>query len=357
MGTVGLRRRGAHMPAGQVAGFPAPAPVGQRRHSWELTAAARVASIAILTRRTRVVLRQHILLLLIALSVAPVVAAGTDIKVLNNDAYFPEGPVWYRGKLYYVEYGRNTVTRWDGRKNTVFAIEKGCGQSAVIPTVRGDFITTCYDNGTIGRMSADGTVLSAYTHDHDGNRFVGPNDFAPDGHGGIYFTASGTQGPAIDGKIFYIAADGTISQKAVDLHSANGLAVSMEDGTLYVAETEESRLLQFKIGPDAALSERRVFLNLNDLTDHAGHIWPHGVKIDSKGEIYIGQSPRDPHAPLAGKIFVVSPDGKLLRTLSLPSPGVPNFAFSPDEKTLYVTAVDQLDKAPFHGKVYAIGNN
>jgi len=81
------------------------------------------------------------------------------------------------------------------------------------------------------------------------------------------------------------------------------------------------------------------------------------VKIDSKGQIYIGQNPRDPQAPLAGKIFVVSPDGKLLRTLSLPSPGVPNFAFSPDEKTLYVTAVDQLDKAPYHGKVYAIGNN
>jgi gluconolactonase len=305
----------------------------------------------------RVALSKRILFSLIAVSLTAFALADTGVKILNSDAHFPEGPVWYRGKLYYVEYGRNTVIRWDGRKNTVFATEKGCGQSAVVPTVRGDFITTCYDNGTIGRVSADGTVLSAYTHDHDGNRFVGPKDFAPDGHGGIYFTTSGTQGPTIDAKIFYVAADGTISQKAVDLHSANGLAVSKEGGTLYVAEGEESRLLQFKIGPDATLSERRVFLNLDDLTDHVGHIWPDGVKIDSKGDIYIGQSPRDPQAPLAGKIFVVSPDGKLLRTLSLPSPGVPNFAFSPDEKTLYVTGVDQLDKAPYHGKVYAIGNN
>jgi gluconolactonase len=54
---------------------------------------------------------------------------------------------------------------------------------------------------------------------------------------------------------------------------------------------------------------------------------------------------------------VVSAEGKLLRTLRLPSPGVPNFAFSPDEKTLFVTAVDQLDKKPFQGKVYAVGNN
>jgi len=322
-----------------------------------LTAAAQVASIAVFAPADVCALNKHILVLLIAVSGASAALADSDIRILNSDAHFPEGPVWYRGNLYYVEYGRNTVTRWDGRRNTVFATEAGCGQSAVMPTVRGDFITACYDNGTIGRMSADGKVLSAYTHDHDGNRFVGPNDFAPDAHGGIYFTTSGTQGPTIDAKVFYIAADGTISQKAVDLHSANGLAVSKEGGILYVVETEESRLLQFKIGPDATLAERRVFLNLDDVTDHVGHIWPDGVKIDSKGAIYIGQSPRDPQAPLAGKIFVVSPDGKLLRTLSLPSPGVPNFAFSPDEKTLYVTGVDQLDKAPYHGKIYAVGNN
>jgi len=53
---------------------------------------------------------------------------------------------------------------------------------------------------------------------------------------------------------------------------------------------------------------------------------------------------------------VVNSDGKLLRTLKLPSPGVPNLTFSPDEKTLYVTAVDQLDQPPYHGKVYAVAN-
>lgn len=300
-------------------------------------------------------MRTRLLILLVAAT--SVALADPGVKILNGDAFFPEGPVWFRGKLYYAEYGRNAVTRWDGHRNTVFATEKGCGQSAVIPTVRGDFLTTCYDNGTIGRMSADGRVLSAYTHDRDGNRFIGPNDFAPDTHGGIYFTTSGSQGPAIDAKVFYIAADGTITQKATDLHGANGLAVSKEGNLLYVAETEENRLLQFSIGPDAALSNRRVFINMDALTGHVGHIWPDGVKVDSKDQIYIGQSPRDPHSPLAGRIFVVSPEGRLARTVSLPSPGVPNFAFSPDEKMLYVTAVDQLDKAPYHGKIYAVANN
>ena len=60
--------------------------------------------------------------------------------------------------------------------------------------------------------------------------------------------------------------------------------------------------------------------------------------------------------PLLGQIFVLDARGSLLRTLNLPSPKVPNLAFSPDEKTIYVTALDQIDKSPYRGKVYSIPN-
>jgi len=153
-----------------------------------------------------------------------------------------------------------------------------------------------------------------------------------------------------------IAADGTITQEATAVHSANGIVVSNDGQILYAIETEDHRLIQFKIAPDASLSDRRVFLDLDKLTHHVGHIYPDGVKIDSKGLLYIGQNPRDVHAPLAGIIFVVDAAGTLLRTLQLPSPGVPNLALSPDEKTVYVMALDQLDKPPYQGKVYAIAN-
>jgi len=283
-------------------------------------------------------------------------AQADGIKVINDDVHFPEGPVWSHGKLYYVEYDRNTVTVWDGAKNSIFWSQKGCGPSAVAISSQGEFVTTCYDNGTIGRISADGKTLPPYSHDKDGNRFVGPNDFAADLHGGMYFTASGDPGPVINGKIFYISSNGTITQEATDVHAANGIAVSKDGKILYAVETEEHRLLQFKIAADASLSDRRIFLNLDDLTKNVVHLYPDGVKIDSKGTLYIGQNPRDPKAPLAGTVFVVNSDRKLLRTLKLPSPGVPNLTFSPDEKTVYVTALDQIDKPPFRGKIYAIVN-
>jgi gluconolactonase len=284
-------------------------------------------------------------------------AATAGVKVLNDDASYPEGPVWHDGKLYYVEYGRDAVTVWDGRTNQRFWSQPGCGQSAVIDTSRGDFLTTCFDSGTIGRFDGTGKTLAPYAHDQDGNRFLGPNDFAPDGTGGIYFTASGTMGhgPVTDGKVFYIAPDETITQKITGLHNANGIAVSKDRKTLYVVETDANRLLQFDIAADGSLSGRRVFVNLDDLTGHRVHIWPDGVKIDSRGEIYIGQSPRALHVPLAGTLFVVDSHAHLLRTLVLPSLQVPNLAFSPDEKTLYVAGVDELDK-PYRGKLYSIPN-
>ncbi len=300
---------------------------------------------------------KSLLLGLVLLAGAAPMARAAEVRVLNDDAHFPEGPIWYQGKLYYVEYDRNSVTTWDGVHNRIFWQKPGCGPSAVIPTASGEFLTTCYDNGSLGRIAADGKDLPPYTHDKDGHPFVGPNDFAPDHHGGIYFTCSGTApGPVIDGKIFYLAADGTITQEATDVHSANGIVVSNDGAILYAIETEDNRLIQFRIGAGGSLSERRVFLNLDELTHHVTHIYPDGVKMDSRGLLYIGQNPRDPHAPLAGVIFVVDAAGTLLRTLTLPSPGVPNLALSPDEHTLYVMALDQLDKPPYQGKVYSIAN-
>lgn len=283
-------------------------------------------------------------------------AQAGEPQVLNADAHFPEGPVWHRGKLYYVEYDRHAVMSWDGEKNAVFWSQKGCGPSAVIDTARGEFLTTCYDSGTIGRISASGRTLPPYTHDRRGGRFVGPNDFARDARGGIYFTTSGDPFPVINGKVFYLTSDGTISLVASEIQSANGLAVSRDGRILYVIETEGHRLLQFRIGAGGVLSDRRVFLNLDDLTGNQVHLYPDGVKIDSKGQIYIGQNPHDPKAPLAGTIFVVNAAGQLLRTLTVPSPGVPNMAFGPDERTLYVTALDQLDQSPYQGKIYSIAN-
>jgi sugar lactone lactonase YvrE len=60
------------------------------------------------------------------------IAFAGDIKVINAKSGFPEGPLWHNDKLYYVEYGSQTVMTWDGNQNQEFWKKEGCGPSAIV---------------------------------------------------------------------------------------------------------------------------------------------------------------------------------------------------------------------------------
>jgi sugar lactone lactonase YvrE len=68
-----------------------------------------------------------------------------------------------------------------------------------------------------------------------------------------------------------------------------------------------------------------------------------------KDKLYYGQYSK-------GRIVVVSPDKKLVRTIDVPSPAAPNLCFGPDEKVVYIMAVDDQSNAPYWGKVYEVPN-
>ena len=69
-------------------------------------------------------MRKPLLSLLVAVGAASAGAAD-GIKVLNDDAHFAEGPIFYAGKLYYVEYDRNSVTTWDGTQQHGILVQAG----------------------------------------------------------------------------------------------------------------------------------------------------------------------------------------------------------------------------------------
>ena len=263
------------------------------------------------------------LLFVLLASVAAVPAIAGDIKVINDKAAFPEGPAFVDGKLHYVEYGGNTIDVWDGTTNTVLWKSDGCGPSAVLPLGSGDLVVTCYDNGTIARVSRDGKTVASYDKDKNGGVLQGPNDLAADGKGGVYFTASGPweSGPIV-GKVFHLADDGTIVEVANDLHYANGIVMAADGKRLFV-----------RVG----------------VVDEASGIgaYPDGIKLGPDGNFYIGQYSK-------GRIVVVDKDAKFVKAIDLPSPTAPNMAFSPDGKLLYVMSVDDTAKAPYWGKVYEV---
>jgi sugar lactone lactonase YvrE len=276
---------------------------------------------------------------------------ANDVQVVNPKAGFPEGPFWHQNRLFYVEYGSQTILTWDGNRNEQFWKMEGCGPSAVIALSTGEFLVTCYDSGSIVRISPQGKTIAKYTQDSKGQTFLGPNDFTADGKGGVYFTASGPwESDPIVGKIFYINSNFEIREVANDLHYANGIVLSKDGKILYLAESEAARVIQFAVGDDGALSNRKLFVRVGQVDPDSGaNAYPDGLKMDSKGNLYIGQYSK-------GRILVISPEKKLVRTLDVPSPAAPNMAFSPKEDFLYVMAVDDQNNAPYWGKVYKVPN-
>ena len=283
----------------------------------------------------------------------PAVAAAADIEMIVDGARFPEGPEVIDGTLYYVEYGGHTIMTWDGKANTMFWTQDGCGPSAVLQIPGGDFLVTCYDSGTIARVSAKGETIANYDKDADGNALQGPNDLTPNGKGGAYFTTSGPweSGPIV-GHVYHIGADGKMVSVADDLHYANGIVLSHDGKTLYVIESEAARIIQFKVADDGSLSDRRLFFRYADIGmthEGAAQPYPDGMKLDKAGNFFVGHFS-------APQILVLSPEGKVLGEIQVPSSATPNLALSADESTVYVMAVADTANAPYLGAVWAAKN-
>lgn len=276
-------------------------------------------------------------------------AALADPTVINPEAYFPEGPTILDGKLLYVQYGGNVATLWDGAKNTEFWKQDGCGPSAIVPY--GDnFAVTCYDSGSMAIVSKEGKTVASYNKTDTGAPLLGPNDGTPDGKGGIYFTCSGPVDPmTVQGSVMHLAPDGTIKEVANDIEQANGVTRSPDGSLLYVNASVAGQVLTFKIGADGSLTDRRMFLHMPTLNGEAPDANPDGIKFGPDGNIYIGEAS-------SGHIVKVDPKGQLLHRFEVPSVAAPNFTWSPDGKTLYVMAVDDMAKAPYKGKVYSLPN-
>lgn len=295
--------------------------------------------------------------LLAASILLPTASVADEAEVINAEARFPEGPTMIGDTLYYVEYGGHTVMTWNGEENAVFWQQEGCGPSAVVQLEGGDLLVTCYDSGSIARLSPSGETLANYDEDASGGGLLGPNDLTLDGRGGAYFTASGPwESAPIVGEVYHIDAGGRILSVADDLHYANGIALSREGtmgesgDTLYVIESEASRIIQFAVAEDGSLSDRRLLARHSDLgVAHAWGPYPDGMKVDSEGFLYVGHYS-------AGEILVLDPQGQLVQSIAVPSTAAPNLALSADESTLYVMGVDDTENPPYLGKVYAIDN-
>jgi gluconolactonase len=279
--------------------------------------------------------------------------ARAGVEAIDPEARYPEGPLWDQGRLLYVEYAGDGIKAWDGKHPTAYWRKDHCGANALIHFHGDHLLVACYDGNYLVELDAQGKELRTIVKDSAGKPFAGPNDFSTDGHGGVYFSASGVYDikAPITGAVLHLSADGRELRPVADtIHYSNGLTLSKDGKHLLVAEMLAGRILSFPIEADGNLGPRVVWARLQDLAPPTPHEdaynGPDGIKLGPDGNYYIAQNG-------SGRVLVVSEDKKLVRMIEVPTPYVTNVGFGPGgADTVYITGAFDQWKPPFPGAVY-----
>ena len=274
------------------------------------------------------------------------VPADARIEKLADGFSFTEGPVWVReeSRLLFSDIRDNVLYQWteaEGASPLIDPVFEGdlTGRGSVSSNgltldAEGRLIICEHGNRLISRLEPDGT-RTTLVDNYQGRRLNSPNDAVYGSDGSLYFTDPpyGLEGleesplRELDfNGIYRLAPDGELELLYADQTRPNGIALSPDETTLYVANSDANQKVwyAYDIG-DEGVSNPRVFYDVNDQTAPGG---ADGMKVDGAGHIF---------ATGPGGVWVFAPDGTHLGSIQ-PDEVPANVGWGDDGRTLYMTA-------------------
>jgi gluconolactonase len=193
-----------------------------------------------------------------------------------------------------------------------------------------------YKGGSIQRVNlASGKVETLYTR-CDGHPLHGPNDIVFDKHGGFWFTDFGKkfEDHMKHGSIYYARTNGSfIRRAAFPLLTPNGIGLSPDGNTVYVSETESSRVWSYPVKAPGEL-QLQPFPSPNGgklLHGLPGYQRFDSLAVEESGNVCVATLVR-------GGISVFAPSGELLEFHEAPEGYCTNICFGgKDMRTAYIT--------------------
>ncbi len=282
-------------------------------------------------------------------------------RVLATGLAFPEGPVVMPdGSVILVEIRAQQLTRVfpDGRKEVVAKIPGGPNGAALGPDgkiyicnnggfswapSRGGVImpgapdASEYIGGSIQRVDIQSGKVETLFDKVGDHPLKGPNDLVFDKQGGLWFTDLGKRRARdMDVGAFYYMKPGAsgVIEGHFGMLPANGIGLSPDEKTVYVAETPTARLWAFKVGNPGEIVPSDVIYRGErgkPIAGLGGYQMFDSLAVEASGNVCVATL-------INGSISVIAPDGKLVEQVPTGDNVTTNIAFGgPELKTAYIT--------------------
>lgn len=250
------------------------------------------------------------------------VAPATLVK---GGYQFLEGPQWLpaENKLVFSDVQGNRILQLTppSTEPTDFRNPSAGANGNAID--KNGLLYTCEHTGKrVARRLANGTVETAAGM-FGGAQLNSPNDVIVRSDGTVYFTdpnyAGNTQPKQ---NVFRLPPGGALAVVDDTLEKPNGIALSPDEKSLYVAVASAKTVRKYAVSADGSTGAGATFVTTTGTS-------PDGIAVDDAGNLY---------AATSVGVEVFKPDGTRVGAITVPMQPA-NLAFGgADRRTLYVTA-------------------
>lgn len=273
-----------------------------------------------------------------------------EIEVLAMGFNWSEGPVWDKkeSRVLFSDVPANKVYQWSEVGGlSVYLDPSGYtgaqkysnepGSNGLTFDNKGRLLSCEHGDRRVSVLTTKEGGKMTVADRYEGKRFNSPNDVCVHPNGTIYFTdppyglPQREKDPRREMPIFGVYSVAPKSRVSIvdgTMERPNGIALSHDSKTLYVAQSQPDKpwLVSYPLDASGKVSGKRKLLYDASSLKEPG--LPDGLKTDQQGNIWCTGP---------GGVLVISPEGKLLGRI-LTGQRTANCGFGDDGSTLYMTA-------------------